>query len=232
MKETGNERLVRAEERKKRKVPEEPRGDENSGTASSSQGGVKRKAEDEAVREEEEPAAPTTTTEAGVKRKGREEQEEERPGKYVAVEVQEDDSDREGPPDSECPDSGDEVMQEATAGNEDVVMMLMAMGIAREAAVSKERRKKEVDRLVMDFTDKDDATGKKNEVETEQGNNRVWARIHQGAPMVTIIPANQRGWEEVMQHQEENKRYWINICLLYTSPSPRDVEESRMPSSA
>ena len=28
---------------------------------------------------------------------------------------------------------------------------------------------------------------------------------------------------------------WItkpNFCLLYTSPSPRDVEESRMPSSA
>ena len=24
----------------------------------------------------------------------------------------------------------------------------------------------------------------------------------------------------------------LNICLLYTSPSPRDVEESRMPSSA
>ena len=24
----------------------------------------------------------------------------------------------------------------------------------------------------------------------------------------------------------------IDICLLYTSPSPRDVEESRMPSSA
>ena len=24
----------------------------------------------------------------------------------------------------------------------------------------------------------------------------------------------------------------FNICLLYTSPSPRDVEESRMPSSA
>ena len=24
----------------------------------------------------------------------------------------------------------------------------------------------------------------------------------------------------------------INPCLLYTSPSPRDVEESRMPSSA
>ena len=24
----------------------------------------------------------------------------------------------------------------------------------------------------------------------------------------------------------------LNTCLLYTSPSPRDVEESRMPSSA
>ena len=24
----------------------------------------------------------------------------------------------------------------------------------------------------------------------------------------------------------------VGICLLYTSPSPRDVEESRMPSSA
>ena len=25
---------------------------------------------------------------------------------------------------------------------------------------------------------------------------------------------------------------WYSLCLLYTSPSPRDVEESRMPSSA
>ena len=25
---------------------------------------------------------------------------------------------------------------------------------------------------------------------------------------------------------------WLELCLLYTSPSPRDVEESRMPSSA
>ena len=28
------------------------------------------------------------------------------------------------------------------------------------------------------------------------------------------------------------KKYKPEICLLYTSPSPRDVEESRMPSSA
>ena len=25
---------------------------------------------------------------------------------------------------------------------------------------------------------------------------------------------------------------WVNICLLYTSPSPRDKRQSRMPSSA
>ena len=30
----------------------------------------------------------------------------------------------------------------------------------------------------------------------------------------------------------ENTNYLLKTCLLYTSPSPRDVEESRMPSSA
>ena len=31
---------------------------------------------------------------------------------------------------------------------------------------------------------------------------------------------------------EHYKKYNVEPCLLYTSPSPRDVEESRMPSSA
>ena len=31
---------------------------------------------------------------------------------------------------------------------------------------------------------------------------------------------------------EDNAENIISTCLLYTSPSPRDVEESRMPSSA
>ena len=30
----------------------------------------------------------------------------------------------------------------------------------------------------------------------------------------------------------ESSQFAFNTCLLYTSPSPRDVEESRMPSSA
>ena len=32
--------------------------------------------------------------------------------------------------------------------------------------------------------------------------------------------------------EEDNNSRIIIPCLLYTSPSPRDVEESRMPSSA
>ena len=40
-------------------------------------------------------------------------------------------------------------------------------------------------------------------------------------------PASKKnwGWFEIFN-------VWANDCLLYTSPSPRDVEESRMPSSA
>ena len=34
---------------------------------------------------------------------------------------------------------------------------------------------------------------------------------------------------QVVIYEKSNS---INLCLLYTSPSPRDVEESRMPSSA
>ena len=36
--------------------------------------------------------------------------------------------------------------------------------------------------------------------------------------------------KRVKNIRDLNKK--LNTCLLYTSPSPRDVEESRMPSSA
>ena len=35
-----------------------------------------------------------------------------------------------------------------------------------------------------------------------------------------------------MFHQDPVGRNKVNICLLYTSPSPRDRQKSRMPSSA
>ena len=36
----------------------------------------------------------------------------------------------------------------------------------------------------------------------------------------------------LMSTYEDKEEYEKAACLLYTSPSPRDVEESRMPSSA
>ena len=38
--------------------------------------------------------------------------------------------------------------------------------------------------------------------------------------------------KKVKVHDEHNEAGVGDLCLLYTSPSPRDVEESRMPSSA
>ena len=37
---------------------------------------------------------------------------------------------------------------------------------------------------------------------------------------------------EDKRESEEPLKNKTSVCLLYTSPSPRDVEESRMPSSA
>ena len=38
--------------------------------------------------------------------------------------------------------------------------------------------------------------------------------------------------EQLERLIDENRYEDADACLLYTSPSPRDVEESRMPSSA
>ena len=42
------------------------------------------------------------------------------------------------------------------------------------------------------------------------------------------------GWADYMlaHYVKRQKRVVRNICLLYTSPSPRDRQKSRMPSSA
>ena len=90
-------------------------------------------------------------------------------------------------------------------------MVLCAMGIAKEVAENKVKRNEEVNKLVMDFTVKDKATGRKGEVRTEQGNNRVMNRVHRGAPMVIVVPKNSDNWEEVTHYQESNKRYWVEI---------------------
>ena len=37
---------------------------------------------------------------------------------------------------------------------------------------------------------------------------------------------------EMQKKKPNKKQLWDTICLLYTSPSPRDLSTSRMPSSA
>ena len=39
-------------------------------------------------------------------------------------------------------------------------------------------------------------------------------------------------WDGVRNFQARNNLKGMGICLLYTSPSPRDLSTSRMPSSA
>ena len=39
-------------------------------------------------------------------------------------------------------------------------------------------------------------------------------------------------WNDILGLEGDEDIIDINICLLYTSPSPRDMRRSRMPSSA
>ena len=50
----------------------------------------------------------------------------------------------------------------------------------------------------------------------------VWTPLNFECPPVNFL----------LRKNHEHELHMTNTCLLYTSPSPRDVEESRMPSSA
>ena len=56
----------------------------------------------------------------------------------------------------------------------------------------------------------------------------------QGEAMKMRELVAERGWDNiiVITMRPHVSRAQLIVCLLYTSPSPRDVEESRMPSSA
>ena len=55
--------------------------------------------------------------------------------------------------------------------------------------------------------------------------NRMWAKLRgKQDPYATLVELNDR-----TQKSSSNMVY---ACLLYTSPSPRDLSTSRMPSSA
>ena len=53
--------------------------------------------------------------------------------------------------------------------------------------------------------------------------------------LITVVTQSSETGEVLMQAYANREALELTLssgCLLYTSPSPRDVEESRMPSSA
>ena len=48
----------------------------------------------------------------------------------------------------------------------------------------------------------------------------------------TLSYDNTPDTEVLTSEEQDSLEVGEKLCLLYTSPSPRDVEESRMPSSA
>ena len=74
---------------------------------------------------------------------------------------------------------------------------------------------------------------------TNVGNNGIQkiGVIYTKEHMDELVFEGGGAWESRYTAQHNNKEYFYQSelsypCLLYTSPSPRDVEESRMPSSA
>ena len=64
-----------------------------------------------------------------------------------------------------------------------------------------------------------------------------WTRQEDEILMKWIKKHGANKWTECSKDIEgrcgkQCRERWVNICLLYTSPSPRDLSTSRMPSSA
>ena len=61
--------------------------------------------------------------------------------------------------------------------------------------------------------------------------NGVYMNENQNGTHINLMDTQPEVLEEVKKYLEYVK-YQENSCLLYTSPSPRDLSTSRMPSSA
>ena len=53
-----------------------------------------------------------------------------------------------------------------------------------------------------------------------------------GCVLANRLTANPDTKVLLLEAGGKDSNPWIHICLLYTSPSPRDKRQSRMPSSA
>ena len=59
---------------------------------------------------------------------------------------------------------------------------------------------------------------------------RAWAQPHVEQYAQQALKRGREAWNSSLWKHDENA--WEGVCLLYTSPSPRDKRQSRMPSSA
>ena len=53
-----------------------------------------------------------------------------------------------------------------------------------------------------------------------------------GKNVARLSIATSQSWKDKNSGEKKEKTEWHRVCLLYTSPSPRDRQKSRMPSSA
>ena len=61
---------------------------------------------------------------------------------------------------------------------------------------------------------------------------RIWARLPDGVELDDLISAGVFGLMDAIDAFDLSRGVKFETCLLYTSPSPRDKRQSRMPSSA
>ena len=93
---------------------------------------------------------------------------------------------------------------------------LLHVGNARSAVLNWAYAKKNNGSFILRIDDTDQARSSKD-YENKIKENLSWLGLD---------------WNKTFNQSERNSLYNLNICLLYTSPSPRDGLLSRMPSSA
>ena len=89
---------------------------------------------------------------------------------------------------------------------------------------------KPVDRKIEGVIKADDDQGLRNEVEEYVLTNEIEKRLEQFLDAYNDYSNANGVW--ISGFFGSGKSHLLKICLLYTSPSPRDLSTSRMPSSA
>ena len=104
------------------------------------------------------------------------------------------------------------------------LMMKRGYAVVGVSVQDEKSHKKFIEKYNLPFPLIADVDKKLNETFGVYGEKKMYGRSYMGTFRTTFIIGTDGTVEEIFTPKQ--------ICLLYTSPSPRDVEESRMPSSA